>query len=63
MFVNNTGYNSAAVGAEDHISDASKAAFEIAYPSGAIENLWWWPLNTPWFNGVRQEYVEKITAL
>jgi len=63
MFVNNTGYNSAAVGAEDHISDASKAAFEIAYPPGAIENLWWWPLTTPWFNGVRQEYVEKITAL
>ncbi len=62
MFVNNTGYNSAAVGAANHISDASKAAFEIAYPGGAIENLWWWPLNTPWFNGVRQEYVEKITA-
>jgi spermidine/putrescine transport system substrate-binding protein len=63
MFANNTGYNSAAVGSENHLSDASKATFKIAYPSGAIENLWWWPMNTPWFNGVRQEYVEKITAL
>ena len=63
MFANNTGYNSAAVGAENHLSEASKAAFKIAYPGGAIENLWWWPMNTPWFNGVRQEYVEKITAL
>ncbi len=63
MFANNTGYNSAAVGAANHLSDANKAAFQIAYPEGAIENLWWWPMNTPWFNGVRQEYVEKITAL
>lgn len=63
MFANNTGYNSAAVGSENHLSDASKATFKIAYPGGAIENLWWWPMNTPWFNGVRQEYVEKITAL
>ena len=63
MFANNTGYNSAAVGSENHLSEANKAAFKIAYPGGAIENLWWWPMNTPWFNGVRQEYVEKITAL
>lgn len=63
MFANNTGYNSAAVGAENHLTDASKAAFKLAYPGDAIANLWWWPMNTPWFNGVRQEYVEKITAL
>ena len=63
MFANNTGYNSAAVGAENHLADANKAAFKIAYPGDAIANLWWWPMNTPWFNGVRQEYVEKITAL
>jgi len=63
MFANNTGYNSAAVGSANHLSDDSKATFKIAYPEGAIENLWWWPMNTPWFNGVRQEYVEKLTAL
>jgi spermidine/putrescine transport system substrate-binding protein len=63
MFANNTGYNSAAVGSANYLSDANKATFKIAYPDGAIENLWWWPMNTPWFNGVRQEFVEKITAL
>ncbi len=63
MFANNTGYNSAAVGSANHLADANKAAFKIAYPGDAIANLWWWPMNTPWFNGVRQEFVEKITAL
>lgn len=63
MFANNTGYNTAAVGSARHLSEANKAAFKIAYPEGAIANMWWWPMNTPWFNSVRQEYVEKVTAL
>lgn len=63
MFANNTGYNSAAVGSAAYLNDASKAAYKIAYPEGAIENLWWWPMATPWFGSVRQEYVEKMTAL
>ena len=61
LFANNTGYNSAAVGADAHLSEANKAAFATAYPEGAIENLWWWPVFTPWFSGVRSEYVEKLT--
>lgn len=63
MFANNTGYNSAAVGSGAHLSDASKAAYNIAYPTGAIDNMWWWPMGTPWFGSVRQEYVERLTAL
>ncbi len=63
MFANNTGYNSSAVGAAAFLTEASKNAYNIAYPEGAIENLWWWPMNTPWFGSVRQEYVEKMTAL
>ncbi len=63
MHANNTGYNSAAVGSDKHLSAANKAAFDVAYPQGAIENLWWWPLLTPWFSSVRQEYVEKISVL
>ena len=61
MFANNTGYNSAAVGAAAHLTEASKAAFALAYPKGAIENFWWWPVFTPWFSGVRSEFVEKLT--
>ena len=63
MFANNTGYNSAAVGSAAHLSEANREAYKIAYPEGAIENLWWWPMGTPWFGSVRQEYVEKMTAL
>ena len=62
MFANNTGYNSAAVGADAHLSEASKAAFATAYPKGAIDNFWWWPVFTPWFSDVRAEYVEKLTT-
>ena len=61
MFANNTGYNSAAVDAAGHLADANKAAFEIAYPGDSIENLWWWPMFTPWFSDVRTEYVELLT--
>lgn len=63
LFANNTGYNSAAIGADGYLSDASKEAYNLAYPEEAIDNLWWWPMSTPWFSSVRQEYVEKMTAL
>ncbi|MBL3569330.1 spermidine/putrescine ABC transporter substrate-binding protein [Rhodovulum sulfidophilum] len=61
MFANATGYNSAAMGAAEHLSDANKEAFAYAYPGDAIDNLWWWPMFTPWFSAVREEYVEKLT--
>lgn len=61
QFSNATGYNSAAVGAAAHLSDANKEAFAFAYPGDAIERLWWWPMFTPWFSTVREEYVEKLT--
>ena len=61
MFANNTGYNSAAVDSAGHLADANKVAFEAAYPGDSIENLWWWPMFTPWFSDVRTEYVELLT--
>ena len=63
MFANNTGYNSAAKGTAPLLEEANNKAFAIAYPGDAIANLWWWPMFTPWFSGVRQEYVEKLTNL
>lgn len=61
MFSGNTGYNSAAAGSAAHLSEASRAAYEFAYSENAVENLWWWPMFTPWFSSVREEYVEKLT--
>lgn len=63
MFANNTGYNSSAAGTSKYLTEASKEAYKIAYPAGAIKNLWWWPIDTPWFTSVRQEYVQKMTNL
>jgi len=61
VFANTTGYNSCAVGAEKYLSDEAKAAFEMAYAPGTIDNLWWWPIMTPFFSKLRGEYVEKLT--
>lgn len=62
MFANNTGYNSAAVGSAGHLNEAAKNAFQMAYPEeAAIDGLWWWPAQTPFFGTLRTEYVEKLT--
>jgi spermidine/putrescine transport system substrate-binding protein len=62
VFANRTGYNSAAVGADKHLNDKARAAFQMAYPdAAAIENLWWWPAQTDFFAKLRGEYVEKLT--
>jgi len=59
---NQSGYNSVVAEAVKQLQPEAKAAFEAAYPAGAVDNLWWWPMITPWFNPVRAEYVEKYTA-
>ncbi len=61
MFANNTGYNSCVKGAEAYLTDANKRIFKDVYPTKALENLWWWQADTPYFAPVSQEYVEKIT--
>lgn len=62
MMANNTGYNSAAVGTEPHLSAANKMAFSMAYPDArAIDGLWWWPAQTKFFGDLRAEFVEKLT--
>ena len=61
MFSDNTGYNSAVVGAADHAGEDYRRQFNEVYTEAALANLWWWQSDTPWFAPVRQEYVEKIT--
>lgn len=62
-FANATGYNSCAVGAEEHLSDEAKAAFAAAYPEGTIDNLWWWPMQPAFYAELRSEYTEKLANL
>ncbi|MFQ5984315.1 MAG: extracellular solute-binding protein [Alphaproteobacteria bacterium] len=62
MFANQSGYNSAAVGAEDFTDPGFKERFKLAYPGDAIPNLWWWPPEPAWWVRTRAEYVDKLVA-
>ncbi|MGJ8589891.1 MAG: extracellular solute-binding protein [Yoonia sp.] len=61
MFANNTGYNSAVVGAAEFASDEFKAQFNEVYTADVLGNMWWWQADTPFFGPVRDEFVEIIT--
>ena len=60
-FAANTGYNSAMVGAAAYAGAAYKAQFDEVYTEEVVSNLWWWPVDTPWFGATRQKYVDIIT--
>lgn len=61
MMANNTGYNSAVVGAADFASPEFKAQFNEVYTADVLGNMWWWQADTPFFAPVRNEFVEIIT--
>jgi len=61
MMSANTGYNSAAVGAAAHAGEAYAKQFNEVYNEQNLANLWWWQADTPWFNTVRDQYVDRIT--
>ena len=61
LFVKNTGYNSACVGADKFAGEQYANTFKEIYTPKALANLWWWQADTPWFAPLRQVYVDKIT--
>ncbi|MBK1635756.1 extracellular solute-binding protein [Rhodovulum adriaticum] len=61
MFANNTGYNSAVIGAADFASEEFKRQFNEVYTDDVLGNMWWWQASTPFFDPIRNEYVEIIT--
>jgi spermidine/putrescine transport system substrate-binding protein len=61
MFANNTGYNSAVIGAADYASEEFKRQFNEVYTDEVLGNMWWWQASTPFFDPIRNEYVEIIT--
>lgn len=60
-FTESTGYTSCAAGAEAHFGEEARTLFRAIYPPGAIDRLWWWPVQTPLYARLRTEYVEKLT--
>ena len=57
-----SGYNSTVAGADKFAGTAYAENFAAAYPSNAIENLWWYPPESTWFVAVRNEYRDKMLA-
>jgi spermidine/putrescine transport system substrate-binding protein len=62
IMAKSTGYNSVVKGAADLLDDATKKGFAEAYPGDALENLWWYVSEEPWFVPARTEYRDKFQA-
>ncbi len=62
MLGNETGYNPVSVGSADHLDEASKKAFNEAYPEDALDRLWWWPAEPVWYASARAEFRDKFVA-
>ncbi len=61
LFVENTGYNSAAVDGAKNAGEQYANTFAEIYTPETLSNLWWWQQDTPWFAPMRQVYVDEIT--
>ena len=62
LMAKSTGYNSVVKGAADLLDDATKKGFAEAYPGDALDNLWWYVAEEPWFVPARTEYRDKFQA-
>ncbi len=58
--IDDHGYNSPVLGADQHAGDAYKANFADAYPGDSLKNLNPWPAEAPWYAEVRTEYRNKF---
>ncbi|SBS24546.1 Spermidine/putrescine-binding periplasmic protein precursor [Marinomonas spartinae] len=62
MFVKATGYNSTAKGAEALLPQATKDFFNTSYTKEDLANLWWWPIQEPWYVALRNEYQDRYLS-
>ena len=62
MFVKSTGYNSTAKGAEALLPEATKKFFSDSYSKEDLANLWWWPIQEPWYVALRNEYQDRFLS-
>jgi spermidine/putrescine transport system substrate-binding protein len=61
MFSNNTGYNTAVVGAADFATEVFKRQFNEVYRPDVLNNMWWWQAAVPHLAPVRNEFIAIIT--
>lgn len=56
------GANPIAKGGIDLLSAEVKDFYNSALPGDAVQKLWWWPEQQPWFIKLRGEYADKWKA-
>ncbi|MEZ5935662.1 MAG: extracellular solute-binding protein [Alphaproteobacteria bacterium] len=54
------GYNSPVLGADQYAGDTYKQNFADAYPGDSLKNLNPWPAEGPWYAEIRTEYANKF---
>ncbi len=57
-----TGYHPVITGANEHLSEQAKTSFQSAYPKDALEKLWWWQPEPPWYAAARSEFRDQYLA-
>jgi spermidine/putrescine transport system substrate-binding protein len=62
MFVKATGYNSTAKGADALLPAETKQFFQDSYSTEDLANLWWWPIQEPWYVALRNEYQDRYLS-
>ncbi|WLD59155.1 extracellular solute-binding protein [Salinispirillum sp. LH 10-3-1] len=62
MFVKATGYNSTSRGADALLPPETKAFFQNSYTQRDLDNLWWWPIQEPWYVALRNEYQDRYLS-
>lgn len=62
LYTNHSGISSTSVGAEAHLSELNRQFFSEAYPADALQKLWWWPIQDPWYVSMRNEYQDRFLA-
>jgi spermidine/putrescine transport system substrate-binding protein len=62
MHANSSGYNSCALDADKFLLSKGRERFLKAYPEDALERLWWYPPEAPWFIAVRNEFRDQYLA-
>jgi spermidine/putrescine transport system substrate-binding protein len=62
LLASETGYNSVSKGADRYLTASAKKNFQEAYPEDALDRLWWWPPEPPWYAAARAEFRDKFVA-
>ena len=62
MFSKASGFNSTSKGANELLPESAKQFFKDSYTEKELKNLWWWPVQEPWYVSLRNEYQDRYLS-